>query len=168
MNKFTGFVIASLFSVMSLNASAGLLFFEANLTGNQESPPVDTPGFGFVTLSFDDTTNFLSVTSGFYEDLLTKIVAAHIHEAPPGINGPVIIPLAHTGGTSGDLSGARHLTESQVTSLFNHGLYVNVHSEMFPGGEIRGKITLIPAPGALTLLVGAGFIGKRRRRRNNN
>lgn len=167
MNKFTGFVIASLFSVMSLNASAGLLFFEANLNGNQQVPPNASPGFGFVTFVYDDTTNILEITSGIYDGLLAKVIAAHIHQAPPGINGPVIIPLMHTGGTSGELSGAGVLEGDQITALFNHGLYVNVHSELFPGGEIRGKITLIPAPGALTLLVGAGFIGKRRRRRNN-
>ena len=166
MNKFTGFVIASLFCVMSFNASASLLFFEVNLDGMQQVPPNDSLGFGSVLLTFDDATNFLVITSGFYEDLLSDITASHIHQAPSGINGPVIITLMHTGGISGELSGGGELTGDQVTSLFNHGLYINVHSVDFPGGEIRGKITLIPAPGALTLLVVAGLIGKRRRRNN--
>ena len=151
---------------MSFNASASLLFFEANLDGMQQVPPNESLGFGSVLLSYDDTTNILEIVSGFYDSLLSDVIAAHIHQAPSGVNGPIIIPLMHTGGPSGELSGGGELVGDQRTALFNHGLYINVHSVDFPGGEIRGKITLVPAPGALTLLVVAGFIGKRRRRNN--
>jgi hypothetical protein len=49
--------------------------------------------------------------------------------------------------------------------------YLNIHTEMFPGGEIRGFLVATAEPGTL-LLLGTGFAGLagtawRRHRRSN-
>src|SRR5437879_1674913 len=67
-------------------------------------------------------------------------IAAHIHQAPPGTAGPILIPLAPT-ATSGTVGP---LTAAQITALFEGGLYINYHTPLNPSGEIRGQITLVP------------------------
>ena len=65
--------------------------------------------------------------------------AAHIHEAAPGKNGPVIIPLAKKGDTYTVPAGAK-LTDAQFASFQAGNLYVNVHTAANSGGEIRAQL----------------------------
>lgn len=153
----------ALLLLVSSQASATIFSFQATLSGSQEVPPTPSLGTGTATLQFNDATNVLSLV-GSYTGLLGTTTASHIHIAPVGVNGPIIIPLTHTGGTAGTLNGSGVLTPAQITALFSNGLYVNVHTNLFAGGEIRGVITQIPAPGALALLGLAGLVGTRRRR----
>jgi hypothetical protein len=147
-------------------AMADIFAFEAVMSGANEVPPNASPGFGTVFLTFDSSTSVLTILpTSNYNDLLANVTASHIHRAPAGINGPIIIPLAHTGGTDGFLSGSGVLSAADVVNLFNGGLYANVHSSLFPGGEIRGQLVLVPTPGALALVGVATLLGPRRRRR---
>jgi MYXO-CTERM domain-containing protein len=145
-------------------AHCGIIQFFADLDGAQETPPIPTSGTGHVDLEFDTATNTITITSGMYSDLMGGVTAAHIHLAPVGVPGDIIITLAHTGGTSGMLSGGGVLTAAQVTALFNDELYINVHTSFASGGEIRGQIFEVPAPGAFALLGVAGLATTRRRR----
>jgi hypothetical protein len=43
-----------------------------------------------------------------------------------------------TPATSGEVSGSIELTAEQVTALQNEELYIVIHSENNPGGEVRG------------------------------
>jgi hypothetical protein len=76
-----------------------------------------------------------------YEGLTGPAVAAHIHAAaPPGMNAGVVVPLMAIGGTSGTVTGGGTLTPALVQAVLDGLAYVNVHTQMFPGGEIRGQI----------------------------
>jgi hypothetical protein len=106
------------------------------LSGAQEAPPVETKaaGSGTITIGADKSV------SG---SITTKDVAAtmaHIHIAPAGKNGPVIIPLTPSGDNGWTVPAGSKLNDEQAAALAAGNLYVNVHSAKYPGGEIRGQL----------------------------
>jgi len=68
------------------------------------------------------------------------VVAAHIHRAPAGVNGPVVVPFAapveHV--TKGCVNAAPALA-AEIAANPN-GFYYNIHTNLFPGGAIRGQL----------------------------
>ncbi len=147
MKTFTSAVTAAIVLISAGLAPASVYNF--SLDGLQEVPPNASPAFGSISLTVDDLT-FDWTLSGTFQDLLSSATAAHIHKAPPGVNGPVIFPLTVTAATSGTVSGAGTFTAAQLADLIDGQYYVNIHSSTFPGGEIRGQV--VPEPSTLLLL----------------
>jgi hypothetical protein len=129
--------------------------FKATLTGDREVPAVvtETSGKAFFSLNGAQTEmEFqLHVSDGI------RIQQAHIHCAPAGVNGPVIIFLGGLHGAGLNIDGkwvsnatitdtsivntACGATLAQVAQQMRAGgTYANVHSVMHPGGVIRGQI----------------------------
>ena len=96
------------------------------------------------------------------------VTVAHIHRAPAGANCPVVFgfigpnndenddlvidPIAGMIFSGWDLNEGNDTTlAAELSNLFNEGLYVNIHSMEFPGGEIRGQIAVISIPAAFPL-----------------
>jgi hypothetical protein len=81
-------------------------------------------------------------------NLSATIVAAHIHIAPAGVNGPVVIPLAApvTGSSSGCIE---NIDQALIKAIMQDpsAYYVNVHTfeagnpASRPGGAIRGQLS---------------------------
>jgi hypothetical protein len=113
--------------------------FEVNLTGNQEVPLTASTGTGAATVTLNTTTGAVTVT-GTYTGLGSNMVAQHIHVGPSGANGPVKIGLIGVGTTNGTIAGAGVLAAADIAVMLAGGMYINVHSTNFPGGEIRGQI----------------------------
>jgi len=65
---------------------------------------------------------------------------AHIHLAPAGKNGPVIVPLTKSGDNMWSVPAGAKLTDDQYKAYKAGDLYVNVHSAENKGGEIRGQL----------------------------
>jgi hypothetical protein len=106
------------------------------LTGAQEVPPVTTSASGknMLVIGADKSVSGSVTVAGMTP------TAAHIHEAPKGKNGPVIVPFSKTGdNTFGPAPGAK-LTDAQYASYQAGNLYVNVHSAAHPGGEVRMQL----------------------------
>jgi Cu/Zn superoxide dismutase len=92
-------------------------------------------GVGEVFASLTGSTLSLN---GTYEGMSSAATAAHIHNAPKAMNGPPIGAIEVTSAPSGEVSGSLELTAEQVQALQNEELYIVIHSENNPGGEIRG------------------------------
>ena len=105
------------------------------LDGSQEVPPTGSAatGTGFLALSSLGNSIFVSVTHD-----VANPTAAHIHTAPRGQNGSVTFNLGT--GVSPIEAEITGVTPEQAATLLSGGMYVNVHSQEFGGGEIRGQI----------------------------
>ncbi|MEP6514006.1 MAG: CHRD domain-containing protein, partial [Parafilimonas sp.] len=116
-----------------------------NLEEAQEVPPTGSTAIGSVKALLDKGTDSVFVT-GNYFGLSDTPTAAHIHRAPVGVAGPVIVSLNARGSDTGAVSGAGLLVASDVMEMVNGNTYVNVHSSLFPAGEIRGQLGDIVLP----------------------
>ncbi len=130
--------------------------FTASLRGSEEVPPVETDASGTASAVLDEAGTTLTVT-GSYTGLSSALApvggsAGHIHEAPRGENGPVVVPLTLTPDeadpASGTFSGTAPIGEGEgqlaLETLEANGYYINIHTENNPAGEIRGQITPVP------------------------
>jgi CHRD domain-containing protein len=94
-----------------------------------------TTGLGAVTAVLAGTK--LSV-SGTFSGLQTAATIAQVHVGPKGISGPAVLDLTVTKATSGTLQGELMLTSAQVEHLKRGRLYIQIHSEKAPDGNLRG------------------------------
>lgn len=114
----------------------------ADMAGNNEVPPVTTNATGTGHFMYNFYTHELQYNVTVSNPDALSFTAMHIHNAPAGVNGPVIINfnLTATSATSFNASGSATLTAGQQAELVNGNLYVNAHTTAHTGGEIRGQI----------------------------
>jgi hypothetical protein len=92
-------------------------------------------GSGLVTATLQG--NKLTV-SGMFDGLRSPATVAHLHRGPRGIPGPRIADLTVMKAAKGSVSGSADLTPAQVDDLRNGRVYVQIHSESAPEGNLRG------------------------------
>ena len=93
-------------------------------------------GVGSVTAVL--TGNKLTI-SGTFDGLKSPATIAQVHKGPiAGVRGPVVFDLTVSKGTNGTISGSADLTPLQVTDLEKRRLYVQLHSEKAPDGNLWG------------------------------
>ena len=117
-------------------------------------PPNDSAGCGagLVAEEKDEATLSYYLT---YSNLTGPATAAHIHGfAAPGQNAGVL----HGIGTSNPAKGQWTFGAKDAPSVHGGLTYFNVHTSMFPGGEVRGQIVFPDKP-CPTDLDGNGDIG---------
>ena len=108
---------------------------KVTLSGAEEVPAVKTEarGSGSFRIADNGSISGSVTTSGVAGTM------AHIHMAAKGANGPVIVPLTKNGDTYSVPEG-RKLTAEQLKAFKEGRLYVNVHSTLNKGGEIRAQL----------------------------
>jgi hypothetical protein len=127
------------------------LEFEFGLDPEQEvqTPPVISRGDGEAELEWRRGRVRYDVE---WEDLTSPVIMGHIHCAPAGVNGPVGVTLVHetldpddrvrdsfTGPDTGNSCGWADLGDV-LGAIASGNAYVNIHTENFQGGEIRGQV----------------------------
>jgi hypothetical protein len=128
--------------------------FSINLTGSEEVPPVQTNATGTAEISAFDISSD-SISYGINVTNISGPTAAHTHLGKPGENGPIVVTFFNYTGprpinevmeggtiTADDLEGplkGKPLSELAVAGA-NGSLYINIHTEQYPNGEIRGQI----------------------------
>jgi hypothetical protein len=182
----------------------------ANLTHSQEtvqgtlltSGGVPRPlSFGMATFVLNDSMTSMSFTATIFNidftglqtaaDTNDDLIAAHIHNGPPGENGPVVwgffgapfndnnpndvVINPFSSGVGGTISGKWDLPEgnnttlaAQLNNILAGNTYINFHTNQFRGGEVRGQI-VVPEPSTALLfgVAALGFLGVRRKRRRS-
>ena len=137
-----------LVSLLIFSTAFGQQTFKAHLTGRSEVMPTVTAAKGEIEAVL--TGNTLVVTGEFsgLKGLFDATVAggSHIHLGLAGQNGGIQIPLVAT--PDADLHGGNYLavlntftlSTDQITALQERRMYVNIHTTLYAGGEIRGQL----------------------------
>ncbi|WP_111641668.1 CHRD domain-containing protein [Marinimicrobium alkaliphilum] len=109
------------------------------LSGNQEVPAVQTDAHGQGYLLYDSSNGILTLNTLAWDLTAT---AAHIHQAEAGMNGDILVGWDADSGTEGlwQLADGTVLGSDDIYALRTANLYVNVHTDAYPDGEIRGQI----------------------------
>lgn len=116
-----------------------IVTFTTTINGANEVPANTSTATGTGTFKYDKTTYKLSGTVTFSGMTATS---SHIHKGAAGEAGPVVIPLDVTAPVTSPITlEATVLDSTQRADLMKNLYYVNIHSEAFPGGEIRGQLT---------------------------
>ena len=112
--------------------------FIALMTGGQEVPPTGSEASGIAYLFINAESRLCySITTTRLEG--GSEVASHVHgPAGPGVSANPLFSIPETGLTKNGCVGP--LTKSNKKDLSKGLLYLNIHTQQFQGGEIRGQI----------------------------
>lgn len=151
----------SLLLVLGQSSKGSNESHKADLSGYEEVPAVSSTGSGELRLKVDNDSQLIEYELS-YENLEgTTTTASHIHLGQKGVNGGVIAFFCGGGGKdpctpgSGSFSGTLSAADiigpagqgiaptefAEVLRALRAGqIYVNVHTNKHPGGEIRGQV----------------------------
>jgi len=135
--------VASLLAAASIaQAATG---FQGILSGGNEVPTNPSAGTGVATVILN-TAGDAFTYEVTYSGLTGTVTASHIHQAPAGTNGSVIFGFSPPlGTTSGSFSGGPvAMTPTQAANLIAGLYYVNIHTTVYPGGELRAQLEGAP------------------------
>jgi hypothetical protein len=135
--------ITLLFSLLFYLPLHAQVTAEVNLTGYNQVPPVRTAADGKVEITVVGDSLFVT---GRFTDLREYYRGAYINYGREGDTGNRMFQLRADLGEdkrSGEFKKERnsfHLRPAQIDALRNGRLYVNITSNRYRGGEIRGQI----------------------------
>lgn len=112
--------------------------FSIQLTGAQEPDGGDPDGSGSAQIRINTRANLLCYTLRVRG--IDPATAAHIHEAPAGSAGPVVIDLKAP--TNGSSTGCMKVDRQELLEIIAEpeNYYVNVHNPEYPAGAVRGQL----------------------------
>ncbi|OWP62556.1 hypothetical protein CDA63_13690 [Hymenobacter amundsenii] len=119
------------------------LLLGAQLSGAQEVPAVATSARGTASFTLNAGKDTLFI-AGSFTGLSGAITMAHVHNGFEGVAGPVVTNLfsmIRGNQINGFLTGA-DISPDKLDRYLRGAYYINIHTALNPGGEIRGQIKL--------------------------
>ncbi len=183
MRSFLPVFVLSVALAAPHSADAGLLFQSVLLGENERPVPVETDALGSAvmvvnpdTFQFDLTMFVVGIT---IDDLVESEAGRfHIHIGGPEEAGGVIFQFAGLDDfwettldgvlLKREIKGAQfgqEFMDDYWDDLLAGNTYLNLHTQAYPAGEIRGQLVLIPEPASLMIVGVGGLLLLRRPRR---
>jgi hypothetical protein len=147
------FPLLSVVALVSFGAAAQgqTISLYCELDGAQAA--TTSPSTGSATLTLDTAANTLDYTLQF-SNLIGTEISAHIHgPADPGEDGTILHGIA----LGSPISGVWNYPEVFEADILGGRMFINVHSDFIPFGEIRGQIA--PTPRTTCECAGLGACG---------
>ncbi|NOT36034.1 MAG: CHRD domain-containing protein [Saprospiraceae bacterium] len=107
-----------------------------DLCGTQSVPSNSSKAYGVCGMSIGRSDKNL-IYEVIQDGITSAVTSAHIHSGAKGINGGVLLPI---GSPDKFIDDIIPVNSSEVLALESKGAYVNIHSEDYPSGEIRGQV----------------------------
>ncbi len=127
------------FSTDPMDQSGPPIHFQANLWDGPQRAPTTSDATGVADFVLERDTLRLSWTVTF-DSLTSEPIGLHVHGPVPAEGlAPIIFPLVD-GDIESPVRGERTLTTGEVSILVQNWAYVNLHTQQYPEGEIRGGI----------------------------
>ncbi len=153
MKKLYMIIFLLVFFGLTTSSFAAEKRFKAMLSGSECVPAVETMAKGDATFTFTKDTKALH----YYVTVsdIENVTAAHIHLGKKGENGPPVALITNEkkpGTFSGTLAEGTITEKELMGSLMGKKVkdlvkeikegkaYLNVHTDKYPNGEIRGQI----------------------------
>jgi hypothetical protein len=144
------YIVLTLLAVLSFTSIAakdGTYTFTAHMTGAQEVNAAGEPnqgdpdgsGTATIKINYGQGTLCWNIrVSG----ITLPATAAHIHDAPAGVAGPVFVGLSAP-GSKGASNGCASVDRTKLKEIIEDpaDYYVNVHNADYPAGAVRGQLT---------------------------
>ena len=147
-----GFVLAAFVALLAFSSdSYGQITFYAQMDSTQEVPAPTGAAKGTGTGAFNLSGSATSTQLTYritVNGLTGNLNAGHFHYGAMGVAGPVVKSLTFINNTATGVwsssDATQPLVDSLLTALLHGELYVNVHTTVNPGGEIRGQLEPVP------------------------
>jgi CHRD domain len=153
---FLGFLVATglLATGAVATADAGrAVTLTARLEGAQEVPPADRDAMGNAVIKIDVNAGTVCFDATF--DRVGTPNRGHIHKAPAGENGPIVVPFFELRPGDAPVTDPRHdalergrlkdcvtADPALLADIVAHPelYYVNLHNTRYPGGAFRCQL----------------------------
>ena len=132
-----------------------IILFSSSLSGDNEVPSVTTSAHGTGFFFYAGENERLFGYSINVEGLIPT--GADFHKGAAGESGDILIPveLVDSHADMGFDDEPVHVEDSFVNDLLMGNVYLNIHTEANPGGEIRDQVNMVPQSSLFAILDGA-------------
>jgi hypothetical protein len=137
-NRFGAAIAAAALLLLAGGAPASAQQAGVALVGAAQVPPVETAATGIALIAVGED----GAVSGRIETRgIGQIIAVHVHAGAPGTNGPVVITLDKSSdGNIWTIPDGARLADADYRAYLAGHLYINVHSDEYKAGELRGQL----------------------------